>query len=223
MSVQAAALQPEHVPVLVVGAGPVGVTLANLLGTYGVRALVVDRSAGILDYPRAVGLDDEAMRTFQAAGVAQALLKDMIQNVPMRMYSARKECFAEILPSTREFGWCRRNLFSQPLGERALRAGLQRFPHVGLELGTELTALAQDAQGVDATLREAGGAERRVRADWLVAADGGRSTVRETLLRIPFDCGAGSSCSSRARTASRCSPRPRCASCSAATWPSPRA
>lgn len=187
MSVPTAALQAEHVPVLVVGAGPVGVTLANLLGTYGVRALVVDRSAGILDYPRAVGLDDEAMRTFQAAGVAQALLKDMIQNVPMRMYSARKECFAEILPSTREFGWCRRNLFSQPLGERALRAGLQRFPHVGLELGTELTALAQDAQGVDATLRDAGGAERRVRADWLVAADGGRSTVRETLLRIPFD------------------------------------
>lgn len=178
---------PEHVPVLVVGAGPVGVTLANLLGTYGVRALVVDRSAEILDYPRAVGLDDEALRTFQAAGVVQALLKDMIQNVPMRMYSARKECFAEILPSTREFGWCRRNLFSQPLGERALRAGLQRFPHIGLELGTELTALAQDAEGVDATLRAADGAERHVRADWLVAADGGRSTVRETLLRIPFD------------------------------------
>lgn len=177
----------EHVSVLVVGAGPVGVTIANLLGIYGVRALVVERSLEILDYPRAVGLDDEALRTFQAAGVVQALLKDMIQNVPMRMYSARKECFAEILPSTREFGWCRRNLFSQPLGERALRAGLRRFPHVGLELGTELTALAQDGTGVDATLRDARGAERTVRADWLVAADGGRSTVREGLLRIPFD------------------------------------
>ncbi len=177
----------EHVSVLVVGAGPVGVTIANLLGTYGVRTLVVERSLEILDYPRAVGLDDEALRTFQAAGVVQALLKDMIQNVPMRMYSARKECFAEILPSTREFGWCRRNLFSQPLGERALRAGLQRFPQVGLELGTELTALAQDGTGVDAALRDARGAERTVRADWVVAADGGRSTVREGLLRIPFD------------------------------------
>ena len=117
-----------QVPVLIVGAGPVGATIANLLGTYGVPALVIDRSPEILDYPRAVGLDDEAMRAFQAAGVAQALLKDMIQNVPLRMYSARKQCFAEILPSTREFGWCRRNLFSQPLGERALRAGLARFP-----------------------------------------------------------------------------------------------
>ena len=93
--------EPQTFQVLVVGAGPVGATLANLLGVYGLRTLVVDRSAAILDYPRAVGLDDEAMRTFQAAGVADALLRDMIQNVPMRMYSARKQCFAEILPATR--------------------------------------------------------------------------------------------------------------------------
>ena len=176
-----------QIPVLIVGAGPVGVTIANLLGTYCVKALVIDRSPEVLDYPRAVGLDDEALRTFQAAGVAQALLKDMIQNVPLRMYSARKQCFAEILPSTREFGWCRRNLFSQPLGERALRAGLARFADITLELGTELVALAEDAQGVTATLRNSAGVERTVRADFVVAADGGRSTVRESLLQIPFD------------------------------------
>ena len=184
MTESVAALQ---VPVLIVGAGPVGVTIANLLGTYGVKALIIDRSPEVLDYPRAVGLDDEALRTFQAAGVAQALLKDMIQNVPLRMYSARKQCFAEILPSTREFGWCRRNLFSQPLGERALRAGLARFADITLELGTELVALAEDAQGVTATLRNSAGVERTVRADFVVAADGGRSTVRESLLQIPFD------------------------------------
>lgn len=181
------AVAAPPIPVLIVGAGPVGVTIANLLGTYGVSALVIDRSPDVLDYPRAVGLDDEALRTFQAAGVAQALLKDMIQNVPLRMYSARKQCFAEILPTTREFGWCRRNLFSQPLGERALRAGLARFDHITLELGTELVALAEDTQGVNATLRDSAGLERTVRAGFVVAADGGRSTVRESLLQIPFD------------------------------------
>ncbi|MEP6720071.1 MAG: bifunctional 3-(3-hydroxy-phenyl)propionate/3-hydroxycinnamic acid hydroxylase [Variovorax sp.] len=178
---------PAEVPVLIVGAGPVGVTLANLLGGYGTSCLVVDRSQEVLDFPRAVGMDDEALRTFQAAGLAKAMLRDMIQNVPMRMYTAGKRCFAEILPSTREFGWFRRNLFSQPLGEATLRRGLARFPHVQLSLGMELTGLAQDETGVNATLRDAQGAEHRVRARYVVACDGGRSTVRETILKLPYE------------------------------------
>lgn len=177
----------SEVPVLVVGAGPVGVTLANLLGTYGTRTLIVDRSPDVLDYPRAVGVDDEALRTFQSAGVVEQLICDMIQNVPMRMYTGDKRCFAEIQPSTREYGWFRRNLFSQPLGERALRAGLARFPHVEMRLGQDLTDLEQDATGVTATLRDAQGQESRVRASYVVACDGGRSTVREKVLKLPFE------------------------------------
>lgn len=177
----------RKVPVLVVGAGPVGVSIANLLGQYGVETLVIDRSLAIFDFPRAVGLDDEALRAFQAAGLADEMLRDMIQNVPMRMYTAKKQCFAEILPSTQEFGWFRRNLFSQPLGEETLRKGLARYPHVAMQLGCELVALSQDDDGVDATLRHADGREERVRAEYLVASDGGRSTVREGLLKLPFE------------------------------------
>lgn len=176
-----------QVPVLIVGAGPVGVTLANLLGCYGIRTLVVDRSPQVLDFPRAVGLDDEAIRAFQAAGLAEEMLRDMIQNVPMRMYTADRRCVAEILPTTREFGWFRRNLFSQPLGEATLRRGLQRFEHVELCTGVELIALQQDEEGVTATLRDAQGAVTEVRAQYLVGCDGGRSTVREGLLKLPFE------------------------------------
>ena len=183
---EAVGAAPDQVEIVVVGAGPVGATLANLLGTYGVRTLVLERNADILEYPRAVGLDDEAMRTLQCAGVADAMLKDMIQNVPMRMYTARKQCFAEFLPATREFGWFRRNLFSQPLGERVLRAGLARFPHVRLELGADVTALTQDDKGVVVDVTGADGTSRRVTAQYLLAADGGRSTVREKLLQLPF-------------------------------------
>jgi len=177
---------PVDVPVLIIGAGPVGVSIANLLGSYGTPALIVERNTAVLDYPRAVGLDDEALRTFQSAGLAEAMLCDMIQNVPMRMYTANRRCFAEILPSTREFGWFRRNLFSQPLGEVTLRRGLERFPHVQLRQGLELVALAQDEAGVTATLRDAQGEKSEVRAAYLVACDGGRSTVRE-MLKIPYE------------------------------------
>jgi len=173
--------------VLIAGAGPVGATIANLLGTYGISTLAIDRSPHVLDYPRAVGLDDEALRTFQAAGLAEDMLRDMIQNVPMRMYTAGKRCFAEILPGTREFGWCRRNLFSQPLGEAVLRRGLARFPCVQLRLGVELLHFTQDDTGVTAILRDAQGTESQVRARYLVACDGGRSLVREGILKLPFD------------------------------------
>lgn len=177
---------PKTVPILVVGAGPVGVSIANLLGHYGVETLLVDRSPQILDFPRAVGLDDEALRSFQAAGLAEPMLEDMIQNVPMRMYTAGKKCFAEILPSTREFGWYRRNLFSQPLGETTLRKGLARYPHVSMQLGVELSGLTQDDEGVTVTLRHEDGSEQTVRAQYVVAADGARSTVREGILKVPY-------------------------------------
>jgi 2-polyprenyl-6-methoxyphenol hydroxylase-like FAD-dependent oxidoreductase len=60
--------------VIVVGAGPVGLTLANLLGAYSVPMLVVEERDRLIDYPRGVGIDDEALRTFQAAGLVDSVL-----------------------------------------------------------------------------------------------------------------------------------------------------
>ena len=65
--------------VLVVGAGPCGITMANLLATYGVRAVAIDAQPGIYEYPRAVGIDDESLRTFQAVGIAQEALRIAIE------------------------------------------------------------------------------------------------------------------------------------------------
>lgn len=171
----------QHTKVVIVGAGPNGVALANLLGLYGVPTVVVEREREILPYPRAVGMDDEALRLFQTAGLAEPLLADMIPNVPLRMFRADGGCFADIRASTREYGWWRRNIFMQQLAEQTLRRGLQRYPGVDLRLGEEVTSLAQDDAGVTLQVRGRDGDTYALRSDWCVAADGGRSPLREML------------------------------------------
>ncbi|MCW2526241.1 MAG: putative 3-(3-hydroxy-phenyl)propionate hydroxylase, FAD/NAD(P)-binding, partial [Pseudonocardiales bacterium] len=74
--------------VAIVGAGPCGATLANLLGTYGVNTIVVDREPGVIEYPRAVAIDDESLRTLQTAGLVGEVLNDLIQNAPIRYHDS---------------------------------------------------------------------------------------------------------------------------------------
>ncbi|MFF2654943.1 bifunctional 3-(3-hydroxy-phenyl)propionate/3-hydroxycinnamic acid hydroxylase [Streptomyces sp. NPDC058045] len=171
--------------VAIVGAGPCGATVANYLGGYGVRTLLIDRSTDIIDYPRAVGMDDECLRSFQGVGLAEEMLADMIQNVSLKMFGADGHCFAHIRPDTREFGWSRRNIFMQQLAERTLRTGLERYPQVRSLLGHELTDLEQDGTEVRLHLTGPDGEPAVVHADYVVGADGGRSTVRE-LLGVPL-------------------------------------
>lgn len=172
--------------VLVVGAGPAGVTIANHLGMYGVNTLVLERSPDILDYPRAVGVDDESLRSWQAIGLTQELLGDMIQNAPARYHNSKGRCFAYVRPGEQPFGWPRRNMFMQPLTEVSLRKGLERYANVTLKLGWEVQQLRQDANGVEVTAKSADGETMTVLADHVVGADGGKSAVRE-LVGIPLE------------------------------------
>ncbi|MEY2770917.1 MAG: hypothetical protein RIQ38_1336 [Pseudomonadota bacterium] len=167
-----------HTQVAIVGAGPCGVTIANYLGTFGIQTLLIERSTEILDYPRAVGADDESLRSWQGVGLAHDLLKDMIQNAPARYHNSKGECFAQVSPGEQPHGWPRRNLFIQPLTEQTLRKGLARFDSVRTLLGWELVSLTQNDQAVELSLTDPDGDTRQVRAAYVVGADGGRSTVR---------------------------------------------
>jgi len=172
--------------VVIVGAGPCGVTLANYLGVYGVNTLLVERSPEVLDYPRAVGADDEALRSWQGVGLANDLLHDMIQNAPARYYNSKGRCFAEVAPGAQPFGWPRRNLFIQPLTEVTLRKGLSRFDNVRVELGVEVTDLQQHSDGAILLATNNQGELIRIEAKYVVGADGGRSTIRG-LVDIPLE------------------------------------
>jgi 3-(3-hydroxy-phenyl)propionate hydroxylase len=165
--------------VAVIGAGPCGITMANLLAVYGVRAVVIDAQPGIYEYPRAVGIDDESLRTYQAVGIVGRLLEDIVQNTPIRYYTSWGRLMAHVKPSVRPFGWPRRNNFLQPLFEAALRENVAASDSVELWLGARLAGYEQDDDGVTADIEDSDGNAVRLRAKYLVGTDGGRSTVRK--------------------------------------------
>lgn len=167
--------------VLIVGAGPCGVTIANLLGVYGVKTVIIDRSAEVIDYPRGVGVDDESLRAFQAGHLGTEVHADMIQNQALIWFDSNHTKLAEIAPSGQPFGWPRRNSFLQPMLESKLRQGLERFDHVDLLVERELIDLKQHHDGVEGTIQRPDGSVQTVHAQYVVGADGGKSLVRKIL------------------------------------------
>jgi 3-(3-hydroxy-phenyl)propionate hydroxylase len=176
---------PTAVDVLLVGLGPVGAAAANLLGRYGVRTLVIDKAKDIYTAPRAIVLDNEALRILQMAGLEEgAFATRVIPRVEMHsplfgnyghIYAAGHiDCHPQLVT------------FFQPELERVLRERLAQHASVQVALGVELVGYGDDGDGVTATLRDEYGALYTVRAGYLVGADGAHSRVRQAA-GIPFD------------------------------------
>lgn len=171
---------PGNVDVAIIGAGPVGLTIANYLGNIGVRTLVLEQRDTLIDYPRGVGMDDECLRSFQGIGLGDVIADHTTPDQKMRFLTMSGKTFALIDPKTREFGWPRRSTFIQPMIDRILLDGLERFASVTTVFGAELVSFEQGAADVTLQVR-ASDREQTVKAQWLVGADGGRSTVRKSL------------------------------------------
>ena len=172
--------------VAIAGAGPVGLTIANDLGQMGVSVVLIEKLESLIDYPRAIGIDDEALRAMQAVGLVDNVLPHTTPWHAMRFLTPKGRCFADIQPMTDEFGWSRRNAFIQPQVDAVLYDGLSRFPHVRCLFSREVEAFSQNSDGVTLNVKGSGGERETVRADWLVACDGGASFIRRTL-NIPFE------------------------------------
>ncbi len=155
-----ATTRPTDVDVVVVGAGPVGLTLANVLGLQGVRTLVVEERDALIDYPRGVGLDDESLRTFQAIGLVDAVLPHTVPNQILRFFDGKRRLLAEMAPPDARFGWPKRNGFVQPLVDAELLKGLDRFDHVEVAWGHPMTSITETADGVTVELAHACGRAR---------------------------------------------------------------
>jgi 3-(3-hydroxy-phenyl)propionate hydroxylase len=174
-----------EVDVVIVGAGPVGLTLANILGQQGVRTLVVEERDTLIDYPRGVGLDDEALRTFQSIGLVEAILPHTVPNQILRFFDGKRRLLAEMAPPDARFGWPKRNGFVQPMVDAELLAGLDRFDHVDVMWAHRMENCTETADAVTVELTGAGDPST-VRARYVVGCDGGRSATRR-LMGVSFD------------------------------------
>lgn len=169
--------------VLIVGGGPTGHFAANLLGQAGVNVLVVETRPGAVDEPRAVSIDDEAMRSLQTAELLELASRGVVvPGTGTKYFGARGQLLAYARgPAERPFGHPVKNPIDQPEFERMLLEGLQRFPSARVEFSTTLLDFEQDGEGVSARVRSSDGSERSIRAHYLLGCDGGRSTVRQAL------------------------------------------
>lgn len=172
----------ETAPVVIIGAGPTGVTAATLLAQYGVESLVLDRWADVYPQPRAVHLDDEVYRIVHQLGIADEFAKISRPALGLRLLDPTMAVLAEFQrdPDRTRHGHPEANMFDQPEFEALLRANLEHYPAATLRGNVEVTDIVDIGGGrsrVSYTDRGDGSAHA-VEADYVLGCDGANSVVR---------------------------------------------
>ena len=172
----------EKPNVLIVGAGPTGLTMAHELARDGIACRIVDKSAHRATESRAIAIHPRTVETFELMGLAKDFLDAGHRIIAVNIYGEHERIahveFAMLATAYRFVLGVPQDETERILEERVAQHGVQ------VERNTELIAVTQHGSGVHARLRTAGGTED-VEADWLLGCDGAHSTVREQLA-IPF-------------------------------------
>ena len=168
--------QPTDRPqVLIVGAGPTGLTLATTLTRYGVAVRIVEQKPGLSRYTKATNLMQRNQELLSALGLIEPL-NEIGGQMRRLMVHAYGKCFGPRTMHLNESPFHDVILCGQHNFETVVANGLRNFG-VDIEFDTELTALAQDGSGVTATLVKHGGPET-ARFDYVVGCDGATGVTR---------------------------------------------
>jgi len=193
----------EEVPVLIVGGSLVGLSTAVFLGHHGVPSLVLERHAGTAIHPRAAAVTQRTMENYRAVGmepeIEQIAETEFVQNGAIMAVESLggkeldwyfrfvNEGVEEISPSKR--------IFVTQIGLEPALARVATGLGAEVHHGTEARIEAQDDEGATVVVRSReNGSERRVRARYVVAADGAHSPIRERLGLRQLGHGSFSDC-----------------------------
>jgi 2-polyprenyl-6-methoxyphenol hydroxylase-like FAD-dependent oxidoreductase len=166
--------------VLVVGAGPTGLMLANQLVRRGVRALIIDRHAGPLLQTRALGVQARTMEIYSKLGIVDRALELGKRGTGANIWAQGRKMarvpLAEAGQNATPYPFIL--ILGQDDNERIIGDKLRDLG-VSVQWNTELVGLEQEASGVTATLGLPDGTNRKIRAAWVSGCDGAHSCVRE--------------------------------------------
>lgn len=162
------------------GYGPTGATLANLLGSYGMRVAVLDRQKEIYDKPRAITADHEAMRAFQAVGLAHTIAEGTSPHPGTDFVGINGDVIKRFypMPSPGPLGWEPTFMFYQPKLEAQLRAGVDRFPNIKVLLEHTVERHQQLEELVEVEVSSVSGQKQVLKTRYLLACEGARSGIR---------------------------------------------
>lgn len=167
--------------VVIVGAGPIGLTAASILGSLGISTLLLERNESTSDLPRALVIDDEYIRLLDNLGILSGMRTHLSPPFGIFFYSSRGQPIIKVRPFRTPNGFGTRSGMMQPIFEKMLLTNAQRFECVDLQYGATVTGISQNSDGVRLSVRISSGMEHAVSGRFLLGCDGARSFVRSEL------------------------------------------